>query len=465
MATDALTTAPNTSSEWVRAFWRWHFYASFLVIPVFAMLALTGLIYLFRFQIEPMLHADVMRVDAGSAAIGVAPSLAPQLELVQTKFPNDTVALIREGREANDPNVFSLERPDGSTLDVFVDPWQTKILGSLDPETTLSGTALRLHAELMSGRWGDGIIEAAASWGIVMALTGYYLFVAGRSARLKRQAKRAVGALVAKWHATIGVVAGIGLLFMVFTGLPWTAFWGETTQALATKQGTSFWSMDPGAKSATALTLDEAVPHHHASEVPWAQGASVVPTSGTEGTPDTDIDAAAVVAEKQGLQHPFSIVPPTDSEGVYSVMGDAFHDPSRERTVHVDQYSGSVRADYSFADYPLLAKTISQGIGLHEGRSLGIVSMVMSAAFCMAVLALCVTGPLMWWRRRPAKSGSIGAPRGRMPIRATRWLATGLLALGLFLPLFGLTLIAVLVLDQVVLRRVQVLKAAFDTID
>lgn len=54
---------PSTGSGWFRAFWRWHFYASFLVVPVLLVLASTGLVYLFRFQIEPLLHADLMRVE------------------------------------------------------------------------------------------------------------------------------------------------------------------------------------------------------------------------------------------------------------------------------------------------------------------------------------------------------------------------------------------------------------------
>jgi len=465
VATDALTNGSSTSNGLFRAFWRWHFYASFLVVPVFAMLALTGLIYLFRFQAEPLMHADLMRIDGPSASVTSHPPLEPQLQMVKKAFPTETVSLIREGREPTDPNVFSLVRPDESTRDVFVNPWQMEILGSLNPDTTLSGIALRLHAELMTGRWGDGVIETAACWAIVMALTGYYLFFAGRAARLKRKAKQATGAILANWHATIGLVAGIGLLFMIFTGLPWTAFWGEKTQALATDQGTSFWSTDPGASSKPASTLDESLPHSHAAEVPWAQGATVVPESGNQGGAVADVDTAVAVAEREGLKHPFSIVPPTDRKGVYSVMGDAFHDPSHERTVHVDQYSGNVRADYGFADYPLLAKTISQGIGLHEGRSLGLLSMITSTAFCLAVLALCVTGPLMWWRRRPAKSGSLGAPRGRMPIKSTWWLATGLVAMAMFLPMFGITLAAVLLLDQLVLRRVPALKGAFDATD
>lgn len=448
-----------------RAFWRWHFYASFLVVPIFAMLAVTGLIYLFRFQLEPLLHADLMRVDALASSTNARPALAPQLDVVERAFPQDQVGLVREGREASDPTVVSIEKPDGSTLDVFVDPWRTRILGSLNPDETLSGSAIRLHADLMAGRWGDGLIEIAACWSIVMALTGYYLFWAGRAGRLRRRAKSAAGAALRHWHATIGFIAGTGLLFMVLTGLPWTGFWGDKAQTLATTTGSSLWSTDPGAASKPGSTLDESLPHSHAVEVPWAQGATEVPTANRGAEPVADIDTAVAVAEREGLAHPFSIVLPTGHTGVFSVLGDAFHDPSRERTIHIDQYSGSVRADYGFDDYPLLAKAVSQGIGLHEGRSLGPVSFVASAGFCVMVLALCVTGPTMWWRRRPVASSSVGAPRGRMPLRSTRWLGVALVALGLFLPLFGVTLVVVLLLDHLVVRRLPAVGRVVDSID
>ena len=45
-----------------RAVWRWHFFASFVVVPILLVLAITGLIYLFRFQLEPLLHGDLMHV-------------------------------------------------------------------------------------------------------------------------------------------------------------------------------------------------------------------------------------------------------------------------------------------------------------------------------------------------------------------------------------------------------------------
>ena len=148
---------------------------------------------------------------------------------------------------------------------------------------------------------------------------------------------------------------------------------------------------------------------------------------------------------------------PAGDRGVFSVIGYAFHDPTAERTVHVDRLGGDVVSTYGYDDYPLLAKAVAQGIGVHEGRSFGI-NFWASLAFCLAVLAMCVTGPLMWWRRRPAaRATGVRAPRGRMPLLATPWLAGLLVVLGVLLPVFGVSLVIVLVVDQLVLRRVPAL--------
>ena len=119
-----------------------------------------------------------------------------------------------------------------------------------------------------------------------------------------------------------------------------------------------------------------------------------------------------------------------------------------------------MRSAYGYDDYPLLAKVVSQGIGVHEGRSLGGWTMALAAAFCLGVIALCVTGPLMRWRRRPS-GPRMCAPRGRLPVRSSPVLAIGLVALAVFLPVFGVSLVVVLLLDRFVLRRVPALRDFF----
>jgi uncharacterized iron-regulated membrane protein len=175
-----------------------------------------------------------------------------------------------------------------------------------------------------------------------------------------------------------------------------------------------------------------------------------------------NLDTAVLAADDAGLRHPMTIALPADDEGVFSVIGYAFDAPSDERTVHVDQYGGEVVSAYGFDDYPVLAQVVSQGIGLHEGRSFGAWSMVGTTLMCLAIIFSCISGPVMWWRRRPSRSGSMGAPRGRMPLRTTPLLMVAVVALGIFLPVFGLSVLAILALDQLVVRRVPALTRWFD---
>ena len=151
-----MTDPPTPVSQtWFAAFWRWHFFASFLVIPVLAVLAVTGLIYLFRFQLEPALHPNVMRIPAPAAGQPMA-SYDDQLETVQDALTADgraaaAVVMMTEPLTPTTPTRFNVTLPDGSTRDYFVDPYRLDVLGSLDPDRTLSGAAVLLHGELMAG--------------------------------------------------------------------------------------------------------------------------------------------------------------------------------------------------------------------------------------------------------------------------------------------------------------------------
>ena len=477
MTTFATRPAPPPRTQtagWFRAFWRWHFYASVLVVPFLLMLAVTGLIYLLRFQIEPVMHADLMKVEqpSGSAAqaqpAGQVLPYAYQLSVVQKRYPAIQISSMAEPRDAGRSTVFSGVRPDGSPRDVFVNPYTGKVLGTLNPDHTLSGLAIGLHGDLLIGPWGDYTIELAACWAVVMAITGYLLYFQGRRARMRRLARQAKGSVLRNRHSWIGAIAGVGILGLVVTGLPWTGFWGKHVQDWTAGHGTSLWGLDPGAISNPASTLDESLPHSHATDIPWGLGKNDVPSS-TEPAAGSEVsvanlDTAVLVGERNGLHHPMTVTLPDGETGVYSAIGYAFHHPDQERTVHIDRFGGRVVSAYGYADYPRLAKAVTQGIALHEGRRFGVLNFWVTLFFALGIIALCVTGPMMWWRRRPS-GGGLSAPRGKLAIRQSWWVAPLLIALGLFLPLFGASLLLVLLLDQFVLRRVPRLRSTFAVTD
>src|SRR5690606_16757427 len=59
---------------------------------------------------------------------------------------------------------------------VYVQPATGEVLKAVPEEDRLMPIVSRLHGELMIGRWGSTLVELAASWSIVMLLTGVFLW-------------------------------------------------------------------------------------------------------------------------------------------------------------------------------------------------------------------------------------------------------------------------------------------------
>ena len=451
-------------------FWRWHFYASIIVIPILAMLAITGLTWMFRYDIQAATHPGVV---SGFSHENAKP-LDEQTKSVLTAYPDASILSITEPWDDR-ATQFVISQGESSTQ-VFVNPETAQVTGAIDPSTEIQDFAIRLHGDLTAGRIGDGIIELAACWAIVMALTGYYLYFKGRKARKQAaDAEKSEKKLnpftkfrLRSQHSLAGAVAGIGILFLVVSGLPWTGFWGETFQNIATNQDQSFWGEDPGAESKLGKALVKA--SGESAPAPWVLGESDLPQStGVDEGKTLSIDYLAATAAKDNLPRPYFIVFPEGEKGVYSVIADqwmvkgnpAFSDVTQEAVVHIDQYSGEIVGRYSYKEYSALAKVVSNSIAIHEGRRFGVVSQIASTAFCVGVLFLCVTAPIMWWRRRKAGQG-LAAPKGSISFKSHPWLVAGLIVLGVVLPLFGASLLLILLLDKFVIRKSKALTKFFN---
>ena len=59
-------------SDLYRAVWRWHFYAGLFVLPFLITLAVTGAAYLFRDEIDAIIHADIKRVEVAQTGTACA---------------------------------------------------------------------------------------------------------------------------------------------------------------------------------------------------------------------------------------------------------------------------------------------------------------------------------------------------------------------------------------------------------
>lgn len=270
-------------------------------------------------------------------------------------------------------------------------------------------------------------------------------------------------------HAIIGLPVGLGVLMLVVSGLPWTGVWGAAAQQIASDNGSSLWGEDPGAQSSIGELIEST--SGTSAEAGWAIGNGPTGVSENIGPVTISIDAAIGTARATGAPGPYSVIYPVDETGVFSVLSSQWNDNgnpaesevSLEQTLHIDQYTGKVVGEYGYDDYTVAAQVVSQGIAVHEGRRAGLVNTVLSTLFCLAVIFLCVSAPIMWWTRRGTASG-IAAPRAKLPLWGNWLLVIVVAALGLFLPLFGLSLIVIMAFDQLLIRRIPRMKRFFGSV-
>ncbi len=100
------------------------------------------------------------------------------------------------------------------------------------------------------------------------------------------------------------------------------------------------------------------------------------------------------------------------------------------------------------------------GIALHMG-TLGLWSIVANVLFCLSVIAICVSGYLMWWQRRPLTASRqtlrLNPPASKAPSQIPWGLAMLLLVVAVIFPTAIIAILVIGLLDWLVISRVPAL--------
>jgi uncharacterized iron-regulated membrane protein len=437
-----------------RAIWRWHFFAGLLVIPFMLNLAVTGSLYLFKDEINDTFFAYRNLVaDTGAS---VAPSA--MIDAAEAAVPGSSAAAYREASDATHSAMVTVSSDAGSTL-VFVNPHDAKVLGHVASDNEFNWVVKKIHSLEYFGAYANRLVEIVGGFAMMLVVTGIYLWwprrqtggvISVRGTPLKRVFWRDT-------HAVTGAVAGIMIFFLAATGMPWSGYWGANVNAWLTANGYGYpaelWDAVPTSSKAT----------HHAVDQPgWVVENAPVPESTMDmahmHAQPIGLDAAVDIARKAGIAPGFEMAIPDDDKGVYtaSVYPD---DLSRERTMHIDQFSGKPLVDISYGQYALAGRMIEWGINVHQGQEWGLFNQLLMLATCLCIVLMCVSAAVMWWKRRP--SGRLGVP----PAPPRRRVYIGLWAIaavfGLAFPMTGIAIIVMVLLDQTILRFIPPFRRIF----
>jgi uncharacterized iron-regulated membrane protein len=416
-----------------RTLWRWHFYAGLFVIPFIIILSLTGAVYLFKPQIERFEESSYRNLPVSGA---VTPSA--QVDAAMNAFPGARFDSYRLPAKAGDAALVHLGLGDGEAMrDVFVSP-QGQVLGSLDPEWRVAELMSRIHGSLMIGKAGSWLVELAASWAIVMILTGLYLWwprgkgLAGTVWPRRRTLLRDLHAVTGFW------VAGLALVLLV-TGLPWANVWGDAFKAVRTQAGWIQGKQDWKTGAKDHAEHDHA-DHDHAAMMA-AQAA---------GRPGASLNSIVAKAQGEALALPVLVKPPGDKM-VWTVKSDAQNRPLRA-TLTYDVTDGRLLSREAFADRHPIDRAVGYGIAWHEGQLFGLFNQLIGLATAIALITMTATGFMMWRRRKPKTL--LGAPPLPANPAGLRGVVAIMLVLAALLPLLAASLLIVWLVEAAILRRI-----------
>lgn len=449
-----------------RTIWRWHFYAGLLVIPLVLVLASTGAIYLFKPQIDAF---EERAFTGGTDRGSVSP--ADQVQAALSAFPGARLHTYRIPAREGDAALVHIGLAGGAGMrDVFVSP-QGVVLDSLGSDTRIAQVVHDVHGQLLLGRKGSWLVELAASWAIVLIVSGLYLWwPRGRGAAGVVWPRLGAGGRLF-WrdlHAVTGFwVSGLALVLLV-TGLPWADVWGSAFRSFRTEmgwiKGQQAWTVGgqaPGGGS--GMDADHAQ-HDHAAMLaadpdPRAAAGRVMAGQHAHHGPN-GASFAEIVAEAKSRHLPFPVVVvPPGAPGAFgapaslqwTVRSDT-QDRPRAVTLRFDPVTGRETARETFADKHPIDRVVGYGVAWHEGALFGWINQLIGLATALMLITLAISGFAMWRKRKP--DDTLGAPAlPAVPARIGGVVGI-VIVLAAVLPMLAISLGVVLLIERLMLARI-----------
>lgn len=412
-----------------RVIWRWHFYAGLIVAPVLLVASLTGAALVFENELKQALWpARYVAASAGETRL----PLREQVAAARRALGSDAGRLegIQIGEWPRSTTLVTFERGATGTV-VAVDPYGSAAQGVFASDDDPFHTLVTLHRTLLAGRFGRHVVELAMGWGVLLVLSGLYLWWprgaggGGWRGVLVPRLRGPLYTAIRDLHAVPGALAAVPLLVIFAGGFVFSATNGRVLQ----------WHMArTGAMPAVFRDPPKSTP------VPDAP-----PDAALDG-----VDRALALYQRPGWGLESSAPDgPTDSFNLFIVRHA--HRTVDFDGVAVDQHTGAHLDHFSHVDATFSFDLMRYGYAMHTGSILGTPTKVLAVVTCLALAAASITGVAMWWARRPA--ARLGLPRRPGDARVPGVVAWGIVALGVLIPALGASVVLIVLGERLVSRR------------
>ncbi len=423
----------NKSKKLNQWLWKWHIIAGLVSMPVMAILCATGGIYLFKSQFNDYVYQDARFVPV--AAGQQTHSYSDQLAAVQAHASGHIVSVTLPSEKSR-TTAFRQHGKGHAKHLVYVDPYNNRVTGEYQQNESFMQTVRKLHGELLLGRGGELFVELIASWVIVLAITGVYVWWPYKNFSLAGffsiRTKKTRKVFWRDMHSVVGFWASLFLLIILAGGMPWTQLFGDNLKWVQNQTDTGYpehWRNSKG------LTSNYDVAEHAKS------GA-------------LNIDRIVGIASKQSLDGEVTITFPANDKGVYTIANRSMW-LEDQRVIHVDQYSGNIIKSLNWNQVGILMELRQVFMRLHQGEY-GVVNLIVALLAAIALFVSTVASMVSYIIRKPR--GRWGLPKVPDSFNAGVAVIIIMVVLGLLFPAFGGSVLLILMfgwLSKLLRRKAQ----------
>jgi uncharacterized iron-regulated membrane protein len=410
-------------NQWL---WKWHIVGGLISLPFMLLLAVTGVIYLFKADVNQHLYEDTMFVEVPSASSQPI-SYASQLTSAQNAGQGKVVGMTVSAKQ-NRATEFKIKGQGRATNVLYVNPHNGEITGKIEQKETFMYLVRKLHGEILLNKVGTLAVELIASWFIVLILTGLYIW-------WPKQGSGAAGFFIIRttkgrrifWrdmHAVTGFWLSAFMLAVVAGGMPWTDVFGSNLKWVQKQTNSGYpqnWQNAKGLESVFIQT-------------------NITQTS----IQSLDLDKVISIAETYQLPGTLSINLPVSKKGVYTIKNRALW-LEDQQVIHIDQYSGNVVAVYNWNDVGILMETRQIFMRFHQGEY-GLVNWLVMLGVGLAFIVMTSAGLTSYLMRKSKGNWSIPQVPPRFNVDKT--LILMIIVLGLLFPMFGGSLVLLWLWDK-----------------
>jgi uncharacterized iron-regulated membrane protein len=393
-----------------RIIWRWHFYAGMIIAPVVIVVSGTGALWIFKDELEGILHPGVVYVEPTAERATYEQQLAAARAAVGPEYQIWMLQVFMNPKRATRLAMGGKNFQYG-----YVDPYRGRYLGAIE-KGGFSDVVLDLHRTLFLGTTGRILVELTTCWTIVLAVTGIYLWWPRRANQVwgvwLPRFRQKPYIILRDLHSLSGIYVAIVAIVIALTGLIYTYVWGSGYRYLAQKTD----AYDVFSKPMLSKSPPEAK--------------------------DVSIDRLVEIAQQKMPGNNLTVSFPRAPNAVFLVTGN-------NEFLFIDRASGEILEDRYNSQMKTMYWLGTWNFALHVGTIWGLPSKILWLVTCVILVTSPVTGVWMWWERRP--TGRLGLPR-RVDTRRPGWLVATIIATSILLPTVGLSVVVVLAGEQLVAR-------------